>query len=59
MFRQLRREHDKALEELYTLLSRKRPHGTAFPAVDLGDIDRDETFAELAEWKRSNDLDIG
>lgn len=46
------------MSELYGLLSRKRDHGSAFPSIDLEDVEAETSFESLEDWKRSNKLDI-
>lgn len=59
MYSAIRTKHESTVGELYRLLSRKRNHGSAFPDIDLEDIERDPSFEEFDEWKRQLELGVG
>jgi hypothetical protein len=55
----IRGQHESTVSELYRLLSRKRNHGSAFPAIDLEDVEKEPSFEEFEEWKRQLELGVG
>jgi hypothetical protein len=55
----IRTQHESTVSELYRLLSRKRNHGSAFPSIDLEDVEREPSFEEFEEWKRQLELGVG
>ena len=55
----IRGQHESSVSELYRLLSRKRNHGSAFPAIDLEDVEQEPSFEEFEEWKRQLELGVG
>ena len=59
MSRAIRIQHESTVSELYRLLSRKRNHGSAFPDVDLEDVERESSFEEFDDWKRQLELGVG
>ena len=59
MFSAIRNQHESTVSELYKLLSRKRNHGSAFPDVDLEDVEQESSFEEFDEWKGQLELGVG
>jgi hypothetical protein len=55
----IRTQHESTVSELYRLLSRKRNHGSGFPAIDLEDVEKEPSFEEFEEWKRQLELGVG
>jgi len=55
----IRNQHESTVSELYRLLSRKRNHGSAFPDIDLEDVEQESSFEEFDEWKRQLELGVG
>lgn len=56
--RELREKHGSSLGEFYHFYSRKRPHGSAFPSIDLEDVGLEDGFGSFEQWKLSAGLDI-